>query len=493
MRIDKILVLIGLCSVVSISLGFTANRSEWSWIPRLTPRVDARMEVSVKNQPSLGNENGTTEPATLREMRSPSDDAETQIENFTIDLMGESRNEVRTTESFPTGRNEKPRNVILLIVDAPKDRLAPVFHPPPEHLQTKFPSRILLESCPRESIVEARRPVCDCSSQLRTNVMSLLSWAQHQRAMSTSVMYEMPAVLLSQSPFDTPAFASLQETASIAGDAAVASPDDELWRVADLLTRLRENFARGLLGGTRTSRLEHRASLRRSNFQKLAGRVFDELAAEPNERGCVVVASPDLDDLPGAFLDEVIEQPNTLVVVVGTCPHDGSSVWLYTRGPGSERLLDVARSVRLADVPNVIRGILESSDWSTCTEGECSAGGTAALEPIFVYDEVPARVRSARDQRMEEGVEELVSSSTTINDSPSTNASTGIKESLNNATTAIETESFTTAAVKSTEPSPSTSATTEVNMESSTNVTAKLEVGSIHRYIFTCVKLKLLK
>lgn len=52
--------------------------------------------------------------------------------------------------------------------------------------------------------------------------------------------------------------------------------------------------------------------------------------------------------------------PDTLVVITGTCPHDGKEVPIFARGYGSERLISTVNN--LHEVPSALRHILAGSN-----------------------------------------------------------------------------------------------------------------------------------
>lgn len=112
----------------------------------------------------------------------------------------------RESKSYAKRSNKDgPLNVILLIVDGSSEKLAHVFwdrfsFPIRMLLQVTFNIKVTvfvvklfifylfgqrLQVCPI-SLVFAEPTSCNCNLQLRTNVASLLSWAQEKKKMSTS-------------------------------------------------------------------------------------------------------------------------------------------------------------------------------------------------------------------------------------------------------------------------------------------------------------------
>ncbi|OXU19232.1 hypothetical protein TSAR_001017 [Trichomalopsis sarcophagae] len=451
MKIKEIVAFCSLFNALCFTSGFTAtNRSEWSAVPQLKPRPQVSVEVLMKDARARGIDDAlrsSEEKKSLKRenvtiaRRTPSrekSDPEHQT-NLVVDLMTgpEVRFDQREKFAKGSGKNE-PLNVILLLIDGLDDAEEDL----KMHLENPdyFPTQGFLLSCPEKPNTEpeafyfAERSMnCDCEDLLRSNIVALLSWAQHEREMSTSALYEMPTVysrrIETDSPVQvrrvdrqrkaskTPSSRTEPRKSRHAGKDKRSSSLHEEGHVSGVLSRLREAFFRTLLkslGSSEQDEQKRRSFPPRgySNFRELAARTLEELNSMPNERGYVLLATSAASELPGALelLRLYVSPLNTLVIVTSPCPRDKFSlVPFFARGPHSEDIIE-ANPSSLQEIPSVIRGIISRSHECRGSTTGCENAFPATVQPslltfedpilILSDEEIPVQ-RFARDERVE--------------------------------------------------------------------------------------------
>ncbi|XP_011498543.1 PREDICTED: uncharacterized protein LOC105362753 [Ceratosolen solmsi marchali] len=338
-----------------MSFGLSTNRtefSEWRTVTETNQAPEALKKISMKdveaevtndkiktseNEILLDTKNITNSKNLLNVRRNYENDT-----NFITKILAESQlnldeqgnnNEKNIHKKIEYG----PLNVILLLInklDERKNFLKLNF----ETLRS-FSFQGLLQSCPKnpfEFEFSDKDEDCDCEALFGSNIVSLLSWAQHIKKMTTSSLYK------------------------------------------DILKKLKSAFFKNL---SNLKNYSNSKQQRNYLFLELASRIFEELTMLPNENGYVLVITMNAEEFNDIFelFRNFVQSKNTLTFVTSTCPRDKSkAVRLFARGPILRSFDDIDIQT-LYELPSFIRTLIDNKD----CHGSTSNCGQFHLIPHF--------------------------------------------------------------------------------------------------------------
>ncbi|XP_076483086.1 uncharacterized protein LOC117161586 [Bombus vancouverensis nearcticus] len=346
------------------------------------------------------------------------------------------------TVAMETISSSPPRNVVVIIADPGQNQ---------EDFWKSFKaSRLfsvegMLQSCnniqadkARFSLGDALIPgnrdkKHDCEHFLRSNIATLLLWTRDVKGMTTGT--------LSNANFTIPSLFGFEESVGfsrdfdeideinmkpevrkakpeIRGDWHVidlgkpidrvpplmppqnAREDDEAaWNVFDMFSKIRLVLFRSLLEslGRNVAASEdpissRKSHLLRSNFVDMV----EELKSVENEKGFILVASLSASELDSAleFLQREASQ-DTLLVVIGACPHDGKPVPFFAQGPSAKMIRE---AITIWDVPTAVKHVIANGcQDSGCRNRRHDANSPPVAQLKIIPHNVAVLRRTSRD------------------------------------------------------------------------------------------------
>ncbi|XP_033299869.1 uncharacterized protein LOC117205514 [Bombus bifarius] len=351
-------------------------------------------------------------------------------------------NFVKEAVAMETISSSPPRNIVVIIADPGQNQ---------EDFWKSFKaSRLfsvegMLQSCnniqadkARFSLGDALIPgnrdkKHDCEHFLRSNIATLLLWTRDVKGMTTGT--------LSNANFTIPSLFGFEESVGfsrdfdeideinmkpevrkakpeIRGDWHVidlgkpidrvpplmppqnAREDDEAaWNVFDMFSKIRLVLFRSLLEslGRNVAASEdpissRKSHLLRSNFVDMV----EELKSVENEKGFILVASLSASELDSAleFLQREASQ-DTLLVVIGACPHDGKPVPFFAQGPSAKMIRE---AITIWDVPTAVKHVIANGcQDSGCRNRRHDANSPPVAQLKIIPHNVAVLRRTSRD------------------------------------------------------------------------------------------------